>query len=253
VIGRAPEADVTLRLPSVSRQHAKIVRTDVAGGQFFEISDLGSMNGTLVNNVEVRSAILQNNDKIQLGDVVLKFVLQDSHEALYHRELRRRIQYDQLTGLLTIDAFKRDADELIRSAPKSQRVTLAMTDLDGLKRVNDAHGHLMGSRVIKKMGEVIRGCLRPNDRGGIYGGDEAILLFPDTPLSDALALAESLRLAIEACRFDTQSGDVGVTISQGLAEWPTHGKGIEQLIAAADGALYAAKAAGRNCVRVCGD
>jgi diguanylate cyclase (GGDEF)-like protein len=253
IIGRAPNADIVLRLPSVSRQHARILHSSVGDVDVFEIEDMGSTNGIAVNGAEVKSTPLQNNDKIELGDVVLKFVLQDAHEAQYHREVRRRIEYNELTGLLTLEAFKRQVGELIHNATPANPLTLAMTDLDGLKGVNDVHGHLMGSKVIKTMGEAIRDGLRPNDLAGIYGGDEAIIVFPSTRLDEAVDRAQALRERIASLRWESDGDPVQVTISQGLAEWPAHGEKLEALIAAADGALYAAKAAGRNCVRVCGD
>jgi len=253
IIGRSPGADIVLRLPSVSRHHARVVHSCVGDVDVFEIEDMGSTNGIAVNGAEVKSTPLQNNDKIELGDVVLKFVLQDAHEAQYHREVRRRIEYNELTGLLTLETFKRQVGEMIRDASPSAPLILAMTDLDGLKRVNDAHGHLMGSQVIKSMGEAIRDGLRPDDRAGLYGGDEAIIVYPSTRLDEAVDRAQELRERIASLRWDGNGEEVQVTISQGLAEWPAHGEKLEALIAAADGALYAAKAAGRNCVRVCGD
>lgn len=253
IIGRAPGADIVLRLPSVSRQHARITHSSVGDIDVFEIEDMGSTNGIAVNGAEVNSTTLQNNDKIELGDVVLKFVLQDAHEAQYHREVRRRIEYDQLTGLLTLETFKRQTSDMIREATPDSPLTIAMTDLDGLKRVNDTHGHLMGSKVIKSMGEAIREGLRPSDRAGLYGGDEAIVLYPATGIEEAVRQAQDLRERIAALRWESAGDDVHVTISQGLAQWPTHGEKLDALIAAADGALYAAKAAGRNCVRICGD
>ena len=92
--------------------------------------------------------------------------------------------------------------------------------------------------------------MRPQDRAGLYGGDEAIMLYPNTPLAEAQVFAENLRLRIAALQFEHEGVPYSVTISQGLAEWPSHGQTIEQIIAAADGALYAAKGAGRNCVRL---
>jgi len=252
-IGRSPEATVSIGLPSVSRQHASIrfVREDKE--EYYEINDLNSMNGTRVNNQPVNSERLNSNDKIQLGDVVLKFMLQDAVDAMFHQEVHRRIHYDDLTGLLTLESFKTHVlDEISRGAREGKNFALAMTDLDGLKKVNDTHGHLQGSRVIREMGGAIRANLRPRDRAGIYGGDEAIILYPETALEEAFERAESLRQRIAALQFDHQGVPYAVTISQGLAEWPLHGRSMEQIIAAADGALYASKGAGRNCTRCAG-
>jgi diguanylate cyclase (GGDEF)-like protein len=250
IVGRSPTADVVMALPSVSREHSRISRLRDKDGEYFEICDLRSMNGTHINNVLIDRARLRDGDKIQFGDVVMKFVVQDAIEAEYHQEVHRRIHFDQLTGLLTRESFKFHLTEEIRKAAPGARLTLAMTDLDGLKRVNDTYGHLMGGRIIQEMGSIMREVLRPTDFGGLYGGDEAMLLFPNTLIGDAEAIAEALRRRIADRRFEFEGSIFGVTISQGLAEWPRHGATMEQLMAAADGALYAAKGAGRNCIRV---
>lgn len=252
-IGRSIDADVSINLPSVSRQHARIRFVTVDSESYFHLTDLKSMNGTSVNNEEVQESRLQSGDKIQIGDVVVKFLIQDPLDAKFHEEVHRRIHYNQLTGLLTLESFKPQLSEEIAKAKSGARFTVAMTDLDGLKKVNDTYGHPMGSLVIQTMGQTIRDLLRPRDRAGLYGGDEAIFLYPDTPLDEAADIAERLRAAIAAMPLSFEGTPLGVTISQGLAEWPTHGRTIEQIIAAADGALYAAKGAGRNCVRVAGE
>ena len=104
--------------------------------------------------------------------------------------------------------------------------------------------------VIGAMGRIILESLRESDYAGLYGGDEGILLFPDTTLQEAQELSEKLRANIEAYSFEYDGKPIRVTISQGLAECPAHGRTPEALIASADRALYAAKAAGRNCVRL---
>ncbi|MBN2308935.1 MAG: GGDEF domain-containing protein, partial [Candidatus Hydrogenedentes bacterium] len=253
VLGRSLSLPVPIGSSSVSRQHAKIVCEDENGGRAFKIVDLESLNGTKVNTAIVKSARLQNGDKIQLGDVLFKFVLQDPLDTRFHQEVHRRIHYDQLTGLLTLDTFLEYLRMAIERAEHDTSAgpgaegpfTLAMTDLDGLKRVNDTYGHLQGRRVVREMGAMIRQALRSKDWAGLYGGDEAILLFNGADVQEAMEVAERLRGLIRERLFECDRGTFGVTISQGLAEWPTHGTSAEQLIAAADGALYAAKAAGR--------
>lgn len=249
VIGRSSSADTVINAPSISRRHAQIDRVKDNDGEYYIVTDLKSSNGTFVNNVLAQGTPVKDGDKIRMGELLFKFVLQDEIDAKFHREVHRRIHFDALTGLLTMDAFRQRLDAVIRKCGRKGRFCLAMTDLDGLKRVNDTHGHLAGRMVVREMGVMMRQSIRPDDMAGLYGGDEAIILFPDTPLDAALEVAEVLRKTIESHVFDFQGKQFGVTISQGLAEWPTHADSPEKLIAAADSALYAAKNAGRN--RVC--
>lgn len=249
IIGRSPMLAIRISEPSVSRHHAKIVRQDTSNGANYEIADLNSSNGILLNDQSVTSSPLHDGDRIQLGDVILKFVTHDSHEVNYHRQVHRLINYDELTGLLKMDAFRRELDLHIAKAKSECPFVLAMTDLDGLKRVNDTYGHLAGRMVVREMGVMMRGALRAQDRGGLYGGDEGILLFPESTLEDALAVAECIRTTIQNRQFEFGGNTFGVTISQGLAQCPLHGNSAEDIIAAADRALYEAKRDGRNCIR----
>jgi diguanylate cyclase (GGDEF)-like protein len=249
IIGRSPVLAMRISEPSVSRHHAKIERKDGETGAYYEICDLNSSNGILVNGESVTSSTLRDGDRIQLGDVILKFVTHDSHEGQYHREVHRMINHDELTGLLKMDAFRRHLDTHIATGTP---FVLAMTDLDGLKKVNDTHGHLAGRTVVREMGAMIRQCLRPQDYGGLYGGDEAILLFPACTFAEARNVAENLRKTVQEREFQFGGHTFGVTICQGLAEFPNHGDSAETIIAAADRALYDAKRAGRNCVKEAG-
>jgi diguanylate cyclase (GGDEF)-like protein len=246
-VGRSPVADTTIGDPSISRSHAKIRHIRDGNDEYFEITDLGSRNGTQLNGIRITTARLRNGDRVQMGDVMLKFVVQDAVDAQFYREIHRRIHYDQLTGLLMMDAFRREL-EAETARPDATPFTLAMTDLDGLKRVNDTYGHLAGRMVVREMGATFRRLLRESDRPALYGGDEAIVIYRNTSLADAQKVAEEIRRAFETRVFEFRGNTFGVTISQGLAEWPRHGRSPEELIAAADKALYAAKAAGRNCI-----
>ncbi|MCF6287459.1 MAG: GGDEF domain-containing protein [Candidatus Hydrogenedentes bacterium] len=250
ILGRGVDCDVCVNAPSVSRQHAQLDLVEEESERYFRVTDLGSSNGTQVNNVRTPGVRLKNGDKVKMGDVLFKFVLQDAIDSQFQQEVHRLIHYDQLTGLLTMEAFRERLIQALRRAMPNTLFTLAMTDLDGLKSVNDSHGHLAGRMVVGTMGKLIRENLRSDDLAGLYGGDESIILFPNTTLEDASVVAEQVRNAIADHAFEHQGTTIRVTISQGLAQFPAHGATPEALIAAADRALYAAKAAGRNCVRI---
>jgi diguanylate cyclase (GGDEF)-like protein len=253
VFGRSLLARTRINSPSVSREHAKIARVHESGEEYFMVTDLNSSNGTRVNGESITSARLRNGDKIQMGDVVFKFVLEDAVDVHFYKNIHQLIHYDQLTGLLKMDAFKRELDAEIQKSHSTDRFSLAMTDLDGLKRVNDTYGHLAGRMVVREMGAMIRQSLRPQDRAGLYGGDESIMLYPGATLDEAAEIAERIRQTIKGRVFEMNGNEFSVTISQGLSEWPRHGKTLEQLIASADRALYDAKAGGRNCTRFARD
>jgi diguanylate cyclase (GGDEF)-like protein len=253
ILGRSPLAHTFVSAPSVSRNHARIDRVVEEGLEQFIITDLNSSNGTAVNQTRITTARLENGDKISMGDVVFRFVLEDDIDSQFHQQVHRLIHYDQLTGLLTMEAFKQRIENELRQTKRRMVCTLAMTDMDGLKRVNDNHGHLAGRMVVREMGVMMRQALREQDIAGLYGGDEAIILFPSATVAEAAEVAERLRQIVEERVFTHKGANFQVTISQGLAEWPRQGRSIEDLIAAADRALYAAKAAGRNCVRAAED
>ncbi len=247
VIGRASDVDLEIPDLAVSRRHARIACVRIDDRDFYELTDLGSSNGTFVNGEPAETAQLVNGDQVRIGEVVLKFMVRDELEGRFFQQVHRRIHYDQLTGLLTFDSFLRGLEtEIVRSRGV---FSLAMTDIDGLKRVNDTYGHLAGRAVVREMGVMFREVLRSGDVAGLYGGDEAVILYPCTHLGAAGTVAERLRATVEERRIAGGGAVCSVTISQGLAEWPRHGRTAEEIIAAADRELYRAKEGGRN--RVC--
>lgn len=253
LLGRSPNCDVTIASNSVSREHAVLERTEEQGKAVVHVSDLGSSNGTQVNGVPVVKTRLCPNDKIRMGEVIFRFIENDGDEERYHEEVHRRIHMHQLTGLMTRDSFRERLETLLNGTRPEAAHCLAMTDLDGLKPVNDTHGHEAGSAVITTMGEMFRQSLRTDDFGGIYGGDECMVCFPFTALSEAVRTMECLRTAIEQHRFTHGDHLLRLTMSIGVAAWPQHGTTLDDLIKSADDALYKAKRAGRNRVVVAGN
>lgn len=177
-------------------------------------------------------------------------VLADSFEM--QRMYKHFATIDALTGLHNRgwldDIFER---EIRRSERDGLVACLLMIDVDHFKIINDEFGHLAGDRLLVAVGESIRKPLRPNDLVARYGGEEFSVLLPETALQNAVAIAERLRARISEIdpgkTEDQQLPPVSVSI--GIAEFKS-GDSLEDLIAAADAAMYAAKHAGRNCVRV---
>ncbi|HOX44338.1 MAG TPA: diguanylate cyclase [Myxococcota bacterium] len=159
---------------------------------------------------------------------------------------------DGLTGLANHRHFhERLADELERARRFGHPLALIMLDLDHFKALNDRYGHLAGNAVLAELARTLLGLARKEDLVARYGGEEFAVVLLESRLEQAAAFAERLRLAVEQARpgrvFDPE---LAVTISAGVASYPDQATGAEALIVAADRALYAAKAAGRNRVRV---
>jgi len=160
-------------------------------------------------------------------------------------------QTDPLTGLPNRRALRfRLSDEMRRATRYASPVSLVLLDIDGLKRINDEGGHGAGDRLIRQVATSIRATLRNSDLGARWGGDEFAIVMPNAGAAAARHLAERLMTHLH----EQQASDTGapVTVSIGLATFdPTTGgdPNVEDLARAADGALYAAKAAGRNRIR----
>ena len=164
-------------------------------------------------------------------------------------EVRDHGLRDQLTGcfnrahgLELLDA------EIARASRTDQPVSVVMIDIDQFKRVNDAHGHLCGDEVLAAVGYRLRQVLRRSDLRCRCGGDEFLVVLPDTPPAGALRVAEWVRGEIEQITVPGRDALVTPTVSIGVASWSA-GDGLDGLLERADRAMYAAKAAGRNCVR----
>lgn len=251
VLGRDPEADIPIPDESVSRRHARIEVQPGPGGepQQYWITDLQSTNHTFVNGQAVEKTELRDGDKIQLGDTILKFALLDEIDSRFHREIRERIRYDSLTGLLTKDSlFLAMEMELKRAKAYRLPLSVLMMDLDHFKSVNDTHGHLMGSHVLAEVGRLIRENLRVVDVSGRYGGEEFTSYLSETRAEKAVAVAERIRKAVARETFQYGGTCAQITISIGVACFPDHGRDVTSLIASADISLYRAKNSGRNCV-----
>lgn len=252
IIGRGFGAEVRLPDDLVSREHARIDFAWDPGKQAatYHLVDLGSTNHTFVNTARVESVELREGDKIQIGDTVLKFVLLDDIEAKFHEEIRNRISFDQLTGLLTKESLYLALEmELKRCLRYELPLTVLMMDLDRFKSVNDTRGHLMGSHVLAEVGRLIRETIRTADVAARYGGEEFVAYLSETPTLGAGQAAERIRKAIEAHPFTLDGVTIPVTISIGISSCPEHGRDIQALVGRADRALYRAKESGRN--RVC--
>ena len=246
-IGRTSSSGLVLDLDSVSRQHARIEWT----GASHRVKDLGSTNGTYVNEHRISEAALTDGDRLQIGKVLLKYIAGGNIEASYHEEVQRLMRFDGLTGVYNKSHFEETLHHLLaseRSAPRP--IGLIVFDLDHFKRVNDTHGHTAGDAVLRQVAGVVADQLTQQEFLARVGGEEFAVLCNGMTLRAVQQLAERIRVSVEGTRCVFEDRLIPVTLSLGAAERVAGSQeAAERLFERADTLLYAAKAAGRNCVR----
>ncbi len=248
VMGRDPEVELPLRDGSASRRHCQVERDEENGS--YILRDLGSTNGTHVNGKRVDGSVqLSEGDKIFLGSSIVKFTYTDELDVEYMARLDNMVSTDALTGLLS----RRKFDAAFHAAAETARadgapLAVLVMDMDGLKKVNDTYGHEMGGYCIIQMAQAMRDVLGSHGEICRYGGDEFVSFLPGSDKASARRLAEAVRDAVAKRDFSKDGITVPPTISIGVSALPDDGDSTEDLFAAADRALYRAKAAGKNQV-----
>ncbi len=256
-IGRGEDSDILIADQSVSRKHVqitcrKLFKEGDSENVKVVLQDLGSKNGTLVNYRPVRTVVLKPGDKICLGRVILKFELKDVADQKLYDEIYRLATLDHLTGLLNKFAIIRFlSEELNKKLRYEGDLSVLIMDLDHFKSLNDTHGHLTGDRALQVAGAVVQRNLRLQDRAGRFGGEEFLIILPETGLRGAAASAERIRADLEKSVGDEIGIASPVTASFGIAADPQDGSDCGTLLDHADKALCRAKAKGRNRVELC--
>lgn len=247
ILGRDLAVDISIPETSISRKHTEFQVT----AQGIIVKDLGSTNGTFVNDLKIDSQSINDGDLIRCGSTILKFLKEGKIENIHYGKMYDLATIDDLTG-----AFNKKAivdiveEEFAKSQTRALPFTLFLLDLDHFKKINDTFGHIAGDYVLKETSQLIKDKItRGQDALGRYGGEEFILALRETPLKIAIDVAERIRSTIEKHRFRFDSKDIPVTLSLGVATLDSTTKSGEDLINNADLALYDAKSQGRN--RVC--
>jgi len=230
----------------------------LAGGYYLSATLCG-MLGTAISLLTVWGALPFTGwtyGAIKVGIIIQATLLalglslkvrQQQREKMLAENLAER---DPLTGLLNRRGFNQQASPLWSNSARNQRpLTLAMLDLDHFKVLNDQYGHDFGDLALQAVSKILQQSCRGGDLATRWGGEEFILLLPETDLAEALALSERLRLAIQALGLQAEGETVNISCSFGVAQRTDEAQ-LEQLINEADRRLYTAKQSGRN--RVCG-
>jgi diguanylate cyclase (GGDEF)-like protein len=171
--------------------------------------------------------------------------------AVIHSRNRLMADTDSLTGLLSARAYHERLETEFRRAQAARKsISLLIIDLDNFKQVNDHYGHQVGDELLRRLGAVLRAQARRNDVCCRYGGDEFIIVMPETIKSEAAVVAERVRKTVEDIAVSAGTTLVRATVSIGAASYPQDVTSKQALIKAADDALYAAKNDGRNALRI---
>jgi diguanylate cyclase (GGDEF)-like protein len=262
--GRSMKTAIPLDDDAVSRKHARFAWT----GEVFVVNDLGSTNGTYVNDVSVQERVLRDGDQIKIGHTIFKFICGGNIELSYHEEIYRLMAYDGLTQIHNKRSFETALEREVSRAHRYRRpLSLVVFDIDHFKRVNDTYGHLAGDAVLRQLATLVGANIRREDILARVGGEEFALVLPEIAIDAARWVAEKLRAIVEAtpCRFEAQQ--IPISASFGVAEVdagppvpveppvepapaaPAGGfMSAIELYKIADERLYASKRAGRNRV-----
>lgn len=257
VVGRSIDADLTVPENSVSRNHAKL---SMEGDDVY-IEDLGSANGTFINNDKLSTRVgLRDKDMIRFGAVMFKFFSGDNLDGFIQDEIYRKATIDVGTQIYNKQYLLESLNATFNSAKSSGRpLSIIYYDLDHFKKVNDSYGHNAGDQVLKEGTQIVKNLVRKDDILGRFGGEEFVILLPNTDAETAYDLAERLRKACEDYIFNLEfSGPDGQiqkvahkqTFSLGIAEIHPDMHEPKDLLEAADKKLYTSKKTGRNRVTI---
>lgn len=253
IVGRDPAADISLADEGISRKHARLSRR----GDAVLLTDLGSANGTYVNDRRVEQArpvALAKEDMLRIGNSILKFLPAGELEIIFYGNLGAAAHTDGLTRIYNKGYLQEALDaEFKRAKALHTDFSLIFFDLDHFKRINDTFGHEAGDHVLKEITRLIRTeFLQPRDIFARYGGEEFAILLPNRNATLAADLAERIRAAVEAHAFVYEDARMPVTCSLGVATINTGVESASALLKAADKAGYSSKQNGRNRVTVAG-
>lgn len=254
--GHADNSSAARQLDTQLREQVDGLQTDMQGA-----ADVSSLKHLLESRLEgLLMTMDQHQHERDRREQALAGRLQGlservasmEQEALGYREhleeQRQKALLDPLTGLPNRAAWSEQVErEMQRWQENGGDLAMAILDLDHFKQINDGYGHLAGDKVLKIVADQLRKRLRGQDFIARFGGEEFVLLLPDTSPADALQVVETMRLAVEACPFHFKGERVVVSTSIGLSAFRP-GEVADQVLKRADAALYRAKQRGRNCV-----
>jgi diguanylate cyclase (GGDEF)-like protein len=249
-LGRDDSNDIAIHDEKISKVHCEIsIKKNGPAIEQILVKDLASTNGTYVNGELINQLAIHAGDKIQIGGTVLSLSYNDELEKEYHAKLFNYAVRDTQTGLYNKRFIINELENISRIARRSNRVfSIIIIDIDDFKQINDFYGHLAGDEYLKDIGELFVRTLREQDIAGRIGGEEFLIILPETAMEGAFQLAVRLRKNIEDHVSNYMNNTIRTTISAGVCQYEHTIKDVNELIDIADQALYEAKRSGKNNV-----
>jgi diguanylate cyclase (GGDEF)-like protein len=244
-----------LASPLVNLYLLPVITSALTLGKFATLANVGLIAACYIflgshSLVEIATLGFVAGFAAQLAPVLLVAYITTMFSADIRYGLQRAkllSETDDLTGMFNTRGFAIAANRLFAQAVRHNRsASVLMIDSDNLKAVNDSYGHDSGNRLLRHLATCIQAELRFTDVAARYGGDEFIVLLPETPLKGAFEVAERIRNAIAARPLEMGDRRIVSTVSVGIATFPEDGASLDSLAAHADRAMYSAKQAGRN-------
>ncbi|MBF0359576.1 MAG: GGDEF domain-containing protein [Oligoflexia bacterium] len=250
--GRSVENTFALEFQGISRRHLQVTTQAISENSVaVTIEDLGSRNGTFLNNTKISGPVqLRKGDVVKLGAVAFKYLPQGDPERLTYDKIKKEAVTDGLTKCYNKAYFNQTCDSLVKkSKVTGTPLTLILFDLDHFKKLNDNYGHDAGDFVLKEISDLVRNAgIRECDIFARYGGEEFCILLPNTNLKNGFQIAERVRATIAAHDFIYSDKKLPVTASLGVADYRQGVNTGVDLFKRVDMALYKSKNGGRNQV-----
>jgi len=251
ILGSDPfRADIVVRDVEVEPTHAEVYKEPNG----YVVRGVGAGKDIALNGEVMEEPgsgyLLSDGDRLHMGDSVLEFSHQDEIKASFYEQLHHLVNRDHLTGLFSKDRFDREFEHRLGvTADTGRPLSVLMADIDSLKKINDAHGHLLGEYVVGEIGRIIGAQHEEEGRSATrFGGDEYQAILPDLSREEAVEVAKEIRRSVEVHAFEREGTTARTTISIGVACYPEDGTTRQELTHAADAALYRSKSAGGNTV-----
>ena len=252
---QAASADAQ-KLDNDLRQHVSHIHDDVQTAD--DLNHLKQLVETrldsFINSLQAyqQKRVLSDSDMLSRFQALAEHSQQMEHEAqqlsIKLEEQRRKALLDPLTGIANRAALTERLElEYARIQRNNSSLVLTIIDFDHFKRINDDYGHLAGDKVLKIIAQELSKRLRKTDFIARFGGEEYVILLPETPLAEGKKLIETLRLVIQACPFHFRGEPVTITFSAGIGQVSPQ-ESLDDAFERIDQALYAAKKAGRNTI-----